>query len=97
MTKNTKIDINGIEVIYISMYQRYRCLGKTFKNLIQAQNYIETHYEELIECKTRPISMEDNDMVDYDDDFTPSYDDNLTEDDYDDECDSPNENSEEDD
>jgi hypothetical protein len=32
-------------------------------------------------------------MVEYDDNFEPTYDDNVTSADYDDECDSPNENS----
>ena len=57
--KAVKIDINGIEVVYCSHFKRYSCLGKTFKNLIDAQNYIETHYEELIDGKAKIISMDD--------------------------------------
>lgn len=48
---NNSIDINGIEVIYNKYYKRYVCLGKTFINLIEVQNYIEEHYDELINCK----------------------------------------------
>jgi hypothetical protein len=46
-----KIMINNVEVIYNVKMNRYIVFNHFFKNLIQAQNYIEINYNKFVNGK----------------------------------------------